>query len=96
MSTVTNMILATMVDDASSFREDEGPLATLVHPGFVQVDQHAGGNKAMECDVFMAAVNGLDLDEVLEKLRKVPWAFPEEVQLFVKEQDDENFRVYAL
>ena len=89
MSNVSNVIMVTLPDDTGSWRE-MSPLDRLV-----QVDQLAGGPKCMECDVFMAAYNYLDRDEIIRVFKSVEWECPEEAQLMVKGQDDEQFTIYS-
>jgi hypothetical protein len=60
----------------------------------VQVDQLAVGTKAMQCDVFLTAINYLDIEAFVEVFRGIPWNVPECVQLLIKDEHDELFTVY--
>ena len=62
----------------------------------IKVDQHARGGKAMQCDVFVAAINYLDREGFLTAFNAVPWEYPECVQLILKGEHDELFAVYGV
>jgi len=85
MSVVTDIILVTAIEDGA------------YRPSFdlVKVDQYAGGGKAVQCDVFMSAVNYLVLEDLLDWFKSVRWEYPEQVQLFVKGEHDDKFAVYC-
>ena len=56
-----------------------------------------GGSKYFEGKVYVGAYNYLDVKEFLYHLKyKVNWEDPESVQLIVKEQDDDLFKVINL
>lgn len=105
MSVVTDIILVTAVDDRTTCREE--PSATKFNSAIAarvcvgleqalqQVDGHAGGNKAVQCDVFMAAINYLDRDALLTEFRKMKWESPECVQLMLKGEHDDVFTIYT-
>jgi hypothetical protein len=101
MSHVTDIILVTATEDGAEI-EDGHPNADLLskhlserHTGttLVKVDGFAGGGKAMQCDVFAAAVNYLDQDDLITALNGVPWDMPESVQLMLKDEHDDTFRI---
>lgn len=50
-----------------------------------------GGSKMLECEVYIAAFNYMDVEGWIAHLRSLPWRYPEDVQLFLKEQDDDVF-----
>lgn len=52
-----------------------------------------GGTKNLEANLYAGAFNGLFLEKFLGHLRGLKWKQPERVQLLVKEQDDERFRL---
>ena len=101
MSVVTNVILSgfagcrpdfhrTVVDALNAFlSQRESPLGELA-----QVDQHAGGRKAIECYVWMGAFNYLEIGEFVDVYQKSlgtitdPQTRP---QLLLKRQDDDKF-----
>lgn len=90
MSHVTNLILATGIEELP------GHDARLEALGFVRVDQHAGGDKVMERNVWLAAFNHFDVDALATKLRAIEWEWPESVQLFVRDQHADRFEEYPL
>lgn len=62
---------------------------------FVQVDGASGGNKCMQANVFLCAVNYLDILELVRVFRSVQWESPESAQLFIKDEHDDAFTVYS-
>lgn len=104
MSVVTDIVLLTAIDDGGI--EDEHPNVDLLN-NWIQanhgpaetlkkVDQHGGGNKAMQCDVFVGAVNFLDVPGLIEAFMVTPWDMPECAQLLLKEEQEERFKLYQM
>lgn len=97
MSHVTNIILTTMVDEEDAVKELNGKLsvtAVCSSPRPVDLSRcpnTCGGNKYLECDIYLAAYNYFKLDNFLGAVRSVAWEYPEDVQLFVKDQHDSHF-----
>ena len=104
MSVVTNAILHMGVLD----QEEEPELLKEVNfffsdgrRGFVLVDDPSlpsgwyGGSKMLECSLAIGAFNHLDLNALLAHLREVDWPTDQRdlVQLIVKEQNDDSFRI---
>jgi hypothetical protein len=97
MSQVTNVILTARVgrkdsdpeiDSVNKFlRETEGGGGGK----FVEASQHAGGPKYMECRVYLSAFNHADTEVLLRAVDQAPWRDKEMVQVFVKEQEREEF-----
>ena len=104
MSVVTDILLCTAIDDGAP-AEDKRPNADALSAWLVQrhgpacelkkLDGYAGGNKAMQCDVFGVAVNYCDTDELVAAFRAVKWQYPESAQLLVKEEDWDAFRLFT-
>lgn len=100
MSHVTDIILVTSIDDGGI--EDAHPNTDLLNMylerqnkgKLLKIDNYAGGRKAMQCDVFMAAVNHLDMREFIEEFHKISWECKELVQLFLKDEEDDRFAEY--
>lgn len=73
------------------FETDEGGH----QKGFVNADDPAlpdkwyGGAKCLECTVLLGAFNYLYLERLCKHLLTIAWECPEEVQLLVKEQEDD-------
>lgn len=56
-----------------------------------------GGHKFLECNLFVAAFNLLDLQALIDFLATLPWeSDPYEVQLMVCEQEDNAFQSFHL
>ena len=55
-----------------------------------------GGNKFLEAPVYIGAYNHFDLNDFIDYLKLIEWAEPENVQLIVKEEEDEFFRIIGL
>jgi hypothetical protein len=52
-----------------------------------------GGGKALEAELAIGAENHLDLNAFIQHLRSMEWAYNDLVQLVVKEDDDDRFRI---
>ncbi|AKJ28830.1 hypothetical protein [Caldimonas brevitalea] len=103
MSTVTDIILVTFFNDGS--QGDDGHqnvdalnqwlLSTRPSPRdqLVRVDNRAGGGKVMQCEVWMAAINWLDEKAFEQAVRSINWAHRDCVQLFMKSENADRFRV---
>jgi len=61
-----------------------------------QVDDFASGGKAMQCNVYLAAVNYLNEDGFVAEFRRIRWLEPEHVQLLMKGEFDEQFSITLL
>jgi hypothetical protein len=100
MSVITDIILLTFIRDreANGGRLNAEKLSEYLSEnyrsnGFVQVDGYAGGNRAMQCNVFITAVNYLDHDEFIEVFNSIEWEYPESVQLLLKCEDCDTFEI---
>ena len=98
MSRVTNAILVANVgplekrdseiDSVNRFlRETNGG----GNGEFIEVTQHAGGTKRMECRVYLSTFNHAETDVILRAVEQAPWREKDTVQVFVKEQEEEVF-----
>ncbi len=103
VSHITDIILTTAIDDGAS-QDGMHPNVDIlnhylqVNHGsgvLVQVDGRAGGGKAMQCDVFMAALNHLDMPSLLRVFYGIQWEYPESVQLLLKDEHCVKFMVYT-
>ncbi len=102
MTCISNIILTTAIHDGAWMESDHGSVDTLneylyskYQGTFLKsVESHAGGRKMMSCDVFMAAVDYLNVDEFIEKFHQVGWQKPQEVQLMIRREGDLVFRSY--
>ena len=100
MSVITDIILLTFIRDSETHggRLNAEKLSEYLcenyrSKGLVQVDGYAGGNRAMQCDVFITAVNYLDHDEFIEIFNSIKWEYPESVQLLLKCEDCDAFEI---
>jgi len=99
MSHVTNVVLSFSVGEPEG--EDDRDVIGRVNKffsdggGFVLPADHDwyGGSKFLERPTYVAAFNYLSLGHFIEHLKSLPWRFPEYVQLFVCEQDDDEYRL---
>jgi len=95
MSRVTNVILTAHVTE--EIESVNRFLETTDGGGggkFVEVTEHAGGYKQMECNVYLAAFNHADTNVILKAVQQAPWRDRNMVQVFVKEQEEEVFRLH--
>jgi hypothetical protein len=89
MSRVTNVILTAHVglQDASDPEIDSVNKFLKERDGgygdFVEVTEHAGGTKHMECRVYLSAFNHADTETILKAVDQAPWRDKEMVQVFV-------------
>lgn len=70
-------------------RGERAPIIEIISP----VHQHAGGNKCAQANVYMGAINHLDLDQLLGLMRSAPWEEPEHVLLLVNTEYENGFEV---
>lgn len=50
-----------------------------------------GGSKYLETPLYIAAFNYFDSEEFIKYVLSLPWAFPEDVQIFIQKQNDYKF-----
>ncbi len=100
MSHVTNLVLSIGVDDRcygkinqvnQFFREIEKGLISCDDPSLPR--KWYGGTKMLETNLYIGAFNHLDIPALLGHLRSIAWESPSEVQLLIKDQNDERFRL---
>jgi len=96
MSRVTNIILTTtVVENEEPIEEINKILQAKGYTGYLtKVDQYVNSTKCMECGVYIAAINNIDLSDFMEIVRSVEWGDADNVQVYVKEQEDERFYKY--
>jgi hypothetical protein len=99
MSRVINIILTAHVGLQDGFDPEIDSVNKFLretHSGygeFVDVTEHAGGTKHMECRVYLSAFNHADTEIILKAIDQAPWRDKEMVQVFVKEQEEDVFRL---
>jgi hypothetical protein len=101
VSKVTDLILVTATDvDSSAHRRSPsvGHLNAYLRAhherSMCEVNDYCGGDKYMQCDVFIAAINYLDIPAFLKAFHSITWECPESVQLMIKGEDDDLFTIY--
>jgi hypothetical protein len=57
----------------------------------VDVSDHAGGTKYLECTVLLGAFNYLTVSAFVSHVRSLSFEFPDDVNLFIRRQDDDGF-----
>ena len=103
MSTVSNVMLTTAIYDGAWSQSDYGSVDILneylrkQYQGtcFKIVHDKAGGHKQMTCDIFIAAVEYLDVDSLVETFLTIEWQKPKEAQLMIRSNLDDSFQVYC-
>jgi len=97
MSWVTNTILHLGLDDEGRIN-----LINEFFKGrqeFVSVDDEAlqrgwyGGYKMLEANLYLAALNNVDISDLVAHLRGIEFFAPSAVQLMVMDQEDSWFRL---
>lgn len=88
MSCVHNILVCCSLSDEDLFRSEW----SAPHPmeQFAQVDEHAGGYKAMEVAVFAAAFNYFAIDELLKFIEELDWNCPESVSVFAQGEHEDR------
>lgn len=107
MSNVTNLILTIscgddkidLINQVNSFKY-QGIEMNLVSADFNKnVDTRTtwyGGTKFLEVGMYIGAFNNFPILEFLIHLKKLNWSEPEAVQVIVKGQDDEKFKIFNI
>ncbi len=100
MSWVTNLLLhissrstnekIAQVNDFFD-RDNKLGLVSLDAPGLPK--GWYGGDKMLEANLYVGAFNYLNLDEFLEHIRGLAWEEGDQVQAFVKKQEQDVFHV---
>jgi len=105
MSFVTDVLLCTALGDGASTKDSRlnanvlsdwlvehyGPACALE-----KLSSYAGGNKAMQADVFGVAVNFCNREKLIAAFQAISWQYPESAQLFLKHEDSDSFQLYAI
>lgn len=112
MSKVTNLIISFSIVEDEKSRTSEINLFTNNDRGFkinsadfeevhdmekgINRTRWYGGSKILETPLYVGAYNHLDLDKLMEHLKSINWLMPECVQIIVKEQDSEKFKIIGI
>ena len=94
MSWVTNVILTCALGDEDRIGEVNEFFTDRAEHLFDMIDGKYAGTKVLEVPIFIGAYNYLDIKSFIFHLRtRVSWEEPALVQVFIKDQEDERFRV---
>lgn len=102
MSVVTDVILMVPIDGGRRVINDINTrIATATRApghGLIKVDRYAGGNKAVQADVYMGAFNYLTRQDVLAILAAAPWDASDraDVRVAIQEERDDAFTFHSL
>ena len=92
MSTVTNVIFVTSVDEYEATQALKKISSFELETHWEPIsDSHTGGSKNIECVIYIGAFNHFDEDKFVDEIKKVEWKYPEEIQVMVRRQDDDQF-----
>ena len=103
MSNVTNIILTFGICE-DEVDEDKYILMETVnnwlaeqgHPPFGEdADICSGGSKHLECPLYIAAFKNFPTETFLGLVFGLPWDEPENVQVFIKDEEDERFTLIS-
>lgn len=107
MSVVTNLILSfssleqkeSRIKDVNSFTYN-GQGLDLVSIDYNKDMENRtvwyGGNKFFEGNIFIGAYNHFKTDDFIAHLKQIHWEEPDLVQVLVKEEWDEKFRIIEI
>ena len=90
MSHVASVVLWTFLDEDECVAGVQEWLLDNRKGPLVRVNEHAGGEKALQCDVWVGAYNYLDVDGFLYVVRSREWEYPENVVVMIQNEHDER------
>ena len=90
MSVVTNVILTCYITDNLS------EVTYYNNQWFLTRVRQCGGSKHLEAQIHIAALNHWSLEMIGEALKTLEFEYPEDVRIFIQEQDDDFFKEYVL
>ncbi len=96
MSSVTDIILITAVEDPGIGHVNAYLITKTNHGQLIEVSDYAGGAKYMECDVYAMAANYLEADALIEVFHNTPWEHPDKVQLLLKGSHEQRFELHVV
>jgi hypothetical protein len=66
--------------------------------GLIRVDRYAGGNAAVQADVYMGAISRLKRQVILDILAAAPWDVDDraDVRVAIKEEWDDAFTFHSV
>ena len=105
MSEVTNLIISFSPLEDETSRINEVNLFSNGDRGFniISADfeegnrkRWYGGSKMLETAMYIGAFNHLDLEGLIEHMKNINWEDQKSVQLIVKEENDDKFKIIEL
>ncbi|MFT3825135.1 MAG: hypothetical protein QM731_14525 [Chitinophagaceae bacterium] len=104
MSRVTNMIFSFSISEDEEERIKEvnayqyrGLQMNLISADFNKDTENRtvwyGGSKFLETPLYVGAFNYFDLEPFIEHFKTIKWEEPEYVQVIVKEQEENKFKI---
>jgi hypothetical protein len=99
MSHITDIILVTRCCYGDDYDREATAIDVLQQAldcVLIRVDERAGGDRLMQCDVYLAAVSHLNIDAFIRLFKAAPWHDPDCVQLMLKDEEDLIFTVYIV
>lgn len=96
MSHVANIILTTAIGEESKAQQVIDYLDNKhnIKDSLVELTNLAGGNKHMECRVYLGAINCLNIDAFLKHAGSILWEC--ETKLLIRDEHDWDFTVHQL
>lgn len=104
MSVVSNVIFSFSISEDSYEKDDDTfyPNMEKINNWLqensygvfsVDADVISGGIKHLETPLFVAAFNHFSLEDFCNFVRSMKWEYPDFVQVFIQEQQDDKFRL---
>jgi hypothetical protein len=78
------------LDNINSWLEENGK------GSLGNLNEYAGGGKAMQACVYGGAFNFLKIDEFIKVVKEQSWRMRENVQLLLQDEEDECFTMHTL
>ena len=98
MSMVTDIVLLCPLEQGKALSKINDYLKSTYNNRLKEISEYCGGNKAFQADLWVGAFNSMDTKEFLECVKDVAddpiWDCCDKIQLMIKEENEEEFRVY--
>ena len=94
MSHVASVIVWTGLDEEAALAPLNAWLAVRNYPPLIAVNDHAGGNKAVQADWWCGAFNYLDIPELVAATFAQLWDYPDSVCVIVTDEHDDQPKIY--
>ena len=95
MSHVADTVVFTFLHEDGPMQEVQKWLTEENQYGpLVEVSDHAGGHKALQCQLWVGAFNYLDIDEFVRVVFAQPWKYPEHVCIAICDEHEDQPRIW--